>query len=131
MAHSIEARVPFLDYRLVEFVFSLPMDQLIKDGMTKRILREAMSGVLPEAVRTRMDKMGYVTPEDIWFREPLKKEIEDIVESKSFGERGYFDVGEIKKAFAEHCAGRVNLGSTIWRWVNLELWFRTFMDGKQ
>lgn len=131
MAHSIEARVPFLDYRLVEFVFSLPMYQLIKDGMTKKILREAMRGVLPETVRTRMDKMGYVTPEDIWFRGILKKEIEDILESKSFAERGYFDIGEIKKAFKEHCAGRVNLGSTIWRWVNLELWYRTFMDWKQ
>jgi asparagine synthase (glutamine-hydrolysing) len=128
MAHSIEARVPFLDYRLVEFVFSLPMDQLIKNGMTKSILREAMKELLPETVRTRMDKMGYVTPEDIWFRGPLKSEIEDILESKSFSEREYFEVEEIKKTFAEHCAGRVDLGSTIWRWVNLELWFRTFID---
>jgi asparagine synthase (glutamine-hydrolysing) len=130
MAHSIEARVPFLDYRLVEFVFSLPMDQLMKDGMTKRILREATRGLLPEMVRNRVDKMGYVTPEDIWFRGPLKKEIEDILESKSFAERGYFEVVEIKKSFAEHCAGKVDLGSTIWRWVNLELWFRTFIDQK-
>jgi asparagine synthase (glutamine-hydrolysing) len=87
-----------------------------------------MKGLLPETVRTRMDKMGYVTPEDIWFRGPLRKEIEDILDSKSFAERGYFDVGETKKTFAEHCAGRVDLGSTIWRWVNLELWFRTFID---
>ncbi len=131
MAHSIEARVPFLDYRLVEFVFSLPMNQLIKDGVTKRILREAMKGILPETVRTRMDKMGYVTPDDVWFRGPLRKEIEYILESKSFAERGYLNVGEIKKAFGEYCSGRVNLGSTIWRWVNLELWFRTFMDWRQ
>jgi asparagine synthase (glutamine-hydrolysing) len=128
MAHSIEARVPFLDYRIVEFVFSLPMDQLLRGGTTKAILREAMKGLLPETVRTRMDKMGYVTPEDIWFRGPLRKEIEDILDSKSFAERGYFDVVETKKTFAEHCAGRVDLGSTIWRWVNLELWFRTFID---
>lgn len=131
MAHSIEARVPFLDYRLVEFVFSLFMDQLIKDGTTKTILREVMKGVLPEAVRTRADKMGYVTPEDIWYREPLKKEVGDILESKSFAERGYFDIAEIKKAFEEHSSGRANLGSTIWRWVNLELWFRTFIDWRQ
>ena len=128
MAHSIEARVPFLDYRLVEFVFSLPMNQLLMEGTTKVILREAMSGLLPETVRTRMDKMGYVTPEYIWFRGPLKREIEDILESKSFAERGYFDVKEIKKVFAEFCEGRINLGSTIWRWVNLELWFRIFID---
>jgi asparagine synthase (glutamine-hydrolysing) len=128
MAHSIEARVPFLDYRLAEFVFSLPMDQIIRDGTTKFILREAMEGILPEAVRTRQDKMGFVTPQDIWFRGPLKNKIEDILESKSFAERGYFRLGEIKKAFVKHCTGRVNLGSTIWRWVNLEIWLRMFMD---
>jgi asparagine synthase (glutamine-hydrolysing) len=131
MAHSIEARVPFLDYRLVEFVFSLPTNQLMKDGMTKRILREAMTGVLPEVVRIRKDKMGYVTPEDRWFRETLRGEIEDIIESKSFAERIYFNVHEVQKAFKEHCSGKVNLGSTIWRWVNLELWFRMFIDREQ
>ena len=130
MAHSVEARVPFLDYRLVEFVFSLSMDQLIRRGTTKVILREAMKGRLPEKVRTRMDKMGFVTPEDQWFRGPLKSHVEAIVSSKSFDERGYFDVGEIKKAFAEHCAGKANLGTMIWRWVNLELWFRTFIDSR-
>jgi asparagine synthase (glutamine-hydrolysing) len=128
MAHSIEARVPFLDYRIVEFVFSLPLNQLIEDGTTKVILRKAMEGRLPEMVRTRMDKMGYVTPEDIWFRGPLKKAIEDILTANSFAERGYFDVAQVKKAFRGHCEGKTNMGSTIWRWINLELWFRTFID---
>lgn len=130
MAHSIEARVPFLDYRLVEFVFSLPMEQLIKDGMTKRILRDAMRGLLPEKVRSRTDKMGYVTPEDIWFRKSLKKEIEDILQSKSFAERGFFDMDQIKKKFKEYCEGKIDLGSTVWRWLNLELWFRIFIDSR-
>jgi len=130
MAHSIEARVPFLDYRLVEFVFSLPMNQIIRNGTTKVILRETMEGVIPETVRTRLDKMGFVTPEDIWFRGVLKDYISEIISSKSFAARGYFNVNEAKKTFDRHCTGEKNLSSTIWRWVNLELWFRIFIDRK-
>jgi asparagine synthase (glutamine-hydrolysing) len=128
MAHSIEARVPFLDYRLVEFIFSLPMNQIIRNGMTKVILRETMKGIIPETVRTRLDKMGFVTPEDAWFKGVLRDQVLEILDSKSFVQRGYFDIEEVKKTFYRHCRGEINLSSTIWRWVNLELWFRTFID---
>jgi asparagine synthase (glutamine-hydrolysing) len=128
MAHSIEARVPFLDYRLVEFIFSLPMNQIIRNGTTKVILRETMQGIIPEAVRTRLDKMGFVTPEDVWFREVLRDQVLEILGSKSFAERGYFNVEEVKKTFYRHCRGEINLSSTVWRWVNLEMWFRKYMD---
>lgn len=70
MAHSIESRTPFLDYRLVEFTLGLPTEYKVAQGWTKRILRESMKGVLPEKVRLRGDKMGFVTPEEVW----LKKE---------------------------------------------------------
>ena len=63
MAHSIESRVPFLDYRLVEFMLGLPDEFKLSDGITKRVLREGMSGVLPDRIRDRMDKLGFVTPE--------------------------------------------------------------------
>jgi asparagine synthase (glutamine-hydrolysing) len=66
MAHSIESRVPFLDYRLVEFVLGLPDEYKITRGVTKNVLREGMKDVLPEAIRLRMDKMGFVTPEAVW-----------------------------------------------------------------
>src|SRR5688572_25308139 len=69
MAHSIEARVPFLDYRLVEFVIGLPEDYKIAGAQTKRVLREGMRGVLPEKVRARVDKLGFATPEETWLRE--------------------------------------------------------------
>jgi asparagine synthase (glutamine-hydrolysing) len=128
MAHSIEARVPFLDYRLVEFVFSLPINQFISNGVTKVVLRGAMKGILPEVIRRRIDKMGFVTPEDIWFKTVLKGPVQGIIGSRSFAERGYFDMKKVKEAYNEHCEGKRNIGSTIWRWVNLELWFRTFID---
>ncbi len=69
MAHSIEARVPFLDYRLVEFIMGLPSDFKIYDATTKRILRDSMHGILPEKIKRRTDKLGFVTPEEVWIKE--------------------------------------------------------------
>jgi asparagine synthase (glutamine-hydrolysing) len=130
MAFSIETRLPFLDYRLVEFVFGLPMSQKIKEGKTKVVLRNAMKNILPEEVRNRRDKMGFVTPEDIWFRTVLRNQIYEIISSKSFAERGYFNADKVKEIFERHCKGERNVSSMIWRWVNTELWFRTFIDGR-
>lgn len=64
---GIEARLPFLDEDLVDFCLSLPSEYLVKGGWTKRVLREAMKGTLPEAVRTRRGKMGMELPEELWF----------------------------------------------------------------
>jgi asparagine synthase (glutamine-hydrolysing) len=84
MAHGVEARVPFLDHRLVEFSLGLAEDEKIREGITKRVLRNAMVGVLPEPVRTRMDKLGFVTPEEVWVREIapalFRKKLGDAVE---------------------------------------------------
>jgi asparagine synthase (glutamine-hydrolysing) len=79
MAFSIEARVPFLDHRLVEFAFALPPDQKIRDGVTKYVLREAMRAELPDVVRNRRDKMGFVTPESTWFRTHLAARARDVL----------------------------------------------------
>lgn len=68
MQHSIEARVPFLDYRLVELTLGLPEDEKLSQGVTKRVLREAMRGILPEEVRARSDKIGFATAEEQWLR---------------------------------------------------------------
>jgi asparagine synthase (glutamine-hydrolysing) len=128
MAFSLEARLPFLDYRLIEYIFSLPLEQKIGKGMTKVVLRNSMKGVLPETVRNRTDKMGFSTPMNFWLKEALQGWILRVLESKAFAQRGYFDVSKVKGVFAEHCAGRRDHSSAIWRWVNLELWFRTFID---
>ncbi|MBW2059863.1 MAG: asparagine synthase C-terminal domain-containing protein, partial [Deltaproteobacteria bacterium] len=128
MAYSIEARVPFLDHRLVDFIFSLPTDQILRDGMTKVILRRAMSGILPSRVRDRADKLGFGTPEENWFCTSLRDWIQGIIRSRSLRERGYLDADRAAKEFALHCAGKKNMSFTIWRWINLELWFRKFID---
>ena len=69
MAFSVEARTPFLDYRLVELWIALPAEQLIHDGWTKAILRESMAGTVPDSVLWRRDKLGFPTPETRWLRE--------------------------------------------------------------
>jgi len=131
MAFSLEARLPFLDYRLVEFSFSLPARLKMDGGVTKVVLREAMKGTLPERVRNRMDKIGFVTPEADWFKTTLRDPIREIFNSKSFSERGIFNIAHVHKAFQDHCNGKVDHHSMIWRCVNLELWLRTFIDKNQ
>ena len=69
MAHSIEARVPFLDSELAEFIYSVPFDQKIENGRTKNLLREGMKDILPEKIYNRISKLGFVTPEDVWLKE--------------------------------------------------------------
>jgi asparagine synthase (glutamine-hydrolysing) len=83
MNHSIEARVPFLDHRLVEYVLGLPTEYKVHQGITKRVLRDALQGVVPESVLARRDKIGFVTPEETWMRrEPqrFRTEIERAIE---------------------------------------------------
>ena len=128
MAHSVEARVPFLDYRLVEWLFSTPRDAKIDNGTTKIVLRNAMRGLLPEVVRTRQDKIGFSTPEDMWFRNELRGFILETTNSQSFLSRPYFDHDQLQRALTEHLEGKKNISNTIWRWVNIELWMRRFID---
>lgn len=128
MAHSIESRVPFLDHRLVQFVFSLPQNHKIRHGTTKWIFREAMKDILPETVRTRPDKIGFSTPEDEWFRGPLRELVDGVLSSSSFQARPYFDGQQIQLLFERHCRKEINISNFIWRWVNLELWLRRFID---
>lgn len=128
MAHSVEARLPFLDYRLVEFAFSLPWEQKLSGGTTKCVLRSALQKILPEAVKARRDKIGFSTPEDEWFRTTLKETAVEIIESESFRQRPFFDVCKVKGELTAHLQGKKNSSIHIWRWINLELWLRAFID---
>jgi asparagine synthase (glutamine-hydrolysing) len=128
MAHSIEARVPFLDYRLVEFAFSLPANQKINNGYTKNILRDSMKGSLPEAIRTRADKMGFVTPEKIWLSLDLKDWVDGVINSAAFRSNPYLNATEIGQLLVEHRAQKRDLGFMIWRWISLQLWLDRFIN---
>ncbi|MEI8279400.1 MAG: asparagine synthase (glutamine-hydrolyzing) [Bacteroidota bacterium] len=71
MAHSIETRVPFMDYRLVRFIYSLPATYKIREGYTKALLRDSLKGLLPEETRTRISKLGFATPQSDWMGDKL------------------------------------------------------------
>jgi asparagine synthase (glutamine-hydrolysing) len=128
MQFSLETRFPFLDHNLVEKTLSIPTDNYIKDGYTKVIMRNALIGILPEKIRMRKDKVGFSTPESDWFKnKKLQALLTDVIESKSFNERGYFNIKQCKKEL--QTLQKYNKYNTeFWKWINLELWFRTFID---
>lgn len=128
MGFSVESRVPFLDYRLVEFIFSLPDDLIIRDGKTKYILREALHRLLPEAIYNRHDKIGFATPEARWLTKNLKPEIDQILASPSFQSRPYWIASKVQKYWQNILTGKEKFNFTIWRFINLELWLRKFID---
>jgi asparagine synthase (glutamine-hydrolysing) len=121
MAFGIEARTPFLDVRLVEAAVALPATQLICDGWTKAILREAMKGLLPESVRLRRDKLGFATPETRWLGEIAPRIREWLAPPSYVSTLLRRDVlREWLAAPDAELAGRRGL----WRLVSLELWHR-------
>jgi asparagine synthase (glutamine-hydrolysing) len=128
MAHSLEARVPFLDHRLVELCFSLPPHELIRGGETKSLLRRALGDLLPPAVRERRDKLGFVTPEAEWLRGALGVLAADVFGSQSFRERGFVDSDAARRRLERHRAHRLTAGMELWRALNVELWARTYLD---
>jgi len=129
MWFSIEARVPFLDYRIVEKILATRSDMILKNGMTKNILRESMKGILPDKIRSRTDKIGFSTPQDEWFRtERWANIVTDIIRSKDFSERGIINSKKAMQQFTLHQKGKINVSKEIWKWVHLEHWFRMFID---
>lgn len=129
MAFGVEGRSPFLDKDLVEYSIALKDELKIKGGYTKFILREVMKGIMPEKVRLRVDKRGFSVPMDEWYRtEGFQKLVKEILESESFAKRGYFKPEEAKKLYERHLRGEVNVAKDIWKWINLEMWFRKYID---
>jgi asparagine synthase (glutamine-hydrolysing) len=129
MWYSIEAREPFLDYRIIERTLSLPSDQKIRNGTTKFILREAMKGTLPEVIRLRKDKMGFDNPQAEWFRaRPFQKLVSEVLESGSEIIKNIIEPDKAKKLYNLHLDRKINCANEIWKWIHLEMWFRQFMN---
>jgi asparagine synthase (glutamine-hydrolysing) len=127
MAHSREVRLPFCDHRIAEFALSLDPRLLMGEAQTKRLLREAVKGILPEIVRTRWNKQGFLPPQDIWFAQGLIDEAERVIEDPSFAAAGYWNVGWWRSAVRRFRAGESHLGWVLWRPLMLESWRRHFL----
>jgi asparagine synthase (glutamine-hydrolysing) len=125
---------PFFDYRLVEFMFRVPGTMKIRDGVTKRLLREAMKGILPEETRTRIKKTGWNAPAHLWFNGPAVERLLDLVHSRVFRERGIYDVPEVIRLIEEHRsivsggAAQDNHMMFLWQLLNVELWFQEVVE---
>jgi asparagine synthase (glutamine-hydrolysing) len=128
MAFSLESRTPFLDYRLVEFCFSLPARFKISGAETKLVLRRAMSGLMPREVVERRDKLGFPTPVSHWFRNELKDWVESVFRDSRFKNRGILQPSEVEEVLRRHAAGE-DRSWDLWRFLSAEIWARQFLDG--
>jgi asparagine synthase (glutamine-hydrolysing) len=128
MAASIESRVPFLDHRLVEFAAGLPARMKLRGFRTKWILREAVRSILPAEILSRK-KMGFPVPFGLWMRGPWKEVARDVLLDPRSRQRGIIDPRAVEQLISAHAAGTANGADAIWSLLNLELWYRTHIDG--
>ena len=131
MAFSIEARVPYLDVEFVNYIASLPYDQKIRMGRTKFTLRNAIKDIVPDEIRNRTDKMGFVTPEESWMKYELKDYIMNILYSTSFKNRPYWNSDKVLKNYQKFVEGKSEYSPELWRIICVELWLRMFFDQRK
>jgi asparagine synthase (glutamine-hydrolysing) len=126
MAFSIESRVPFLTPEIVEFAFALPEEYLIsREGVTKAVLREAMRGIVPDAILNRRDKIAFETPESEWLMR-LRPWFERLITSDEAASIPAFDVKEMWRKWIGILQGDSSYDRCVWRWASVILWVRRF-----
>ncbi len=125
MRFSVEGRVPFLDFRLLKYIFSLSDKAIMWNGWNKYILRKATEGILPPVINKRRNKIGFTTPEQEWF---LKEHavIRAYFTSEAFISKAYLNQAELVIAFDGFIKGETDDSMVFWRALNLELWLREF-----
>ena len=128
MAASIESRVPFLDHPLVEFAARLPPRMKLRGFTTKWILREAVKPLLPDAILKR-PKMGFPVPFGEWLRGSGADVARDVLLDTRARQRGLTNPKAVAALVDGHASGAVDAGDALWSLMNLELWYRTFIDG--
>jgi asparagine synthase (glutamine-hydrolysing) len=127
MAYGCELRPPFLDHRLLAYMFALPGDDLIHGGVSKKILRDAAARLLPDAVRFA-SKRSVQTPQREWFRGELAGWVRDQVDQPSFWARGWVDRSRALEALARFQAGEGSNSFFAWQWIALEQWASAYLD---
>jgi asparagine synthase (glutamine-hydrolysing) len=127
MANSLEARVPFLDHKLMELVAQIPSQFKLNGSRAKFILKKAFSDFLPPAI-LRRKKMGFGVPIARWIREDLKNYVYEVLLDQKALQRGYFRKEGIEQLLKEHLSLRYDHSSRIWSLLFLEEWFRIFVD---
>jgi asparagine synthase (glutamine-hydrolysing) len=129
MAASIESRVPFLDHHLVEYAADLPIEWKLSGLTTKRVLREAARDLLPASVLNR-SKMGFPVPFALWTRGPWHGLVRDVLLDSRARNRGLTDPAAVRTLLDDHVTGKRDGADALWSLLNLELWYRTWIDGE-
>lgn len=129
MAHSLEARSPFLDHRVVELALALPVEHKLRlrGGRSKVVLKAACADLIPREILTR-PKMGFGVPLDRWFRGPLRDPLAEVLLDPRALARGLFRPEAVRALIDDHHAGRRDHAYRLWALLMLELWFRHHLD---
>ena len=129
MAASIESRVPFLDHVLVEFAINIPQRFQVGGLAGKRILKKAVEDLLPHSILYR-PKLGFPTPWSGWLAGPFLDRIESLLTEPRATRRGLFKPAAVRRLFEEHRTKHRDHYDRIWRLLNLEVWFRVFLESE-
>jgi asparagine synthase (glutamine-hydrolysing) len=129
MAHSIEARVPLLDHKLLEFAATIPPELRLRQGTGKYIFKRSLRGTLPAEIIDR-PKQGFAIPLGRWFRGRLSEFVRDLLLSERARQRGVFDAGYVERLLKRNETGR-NLDFQLWTLISFELWARRFLDERR
>jgi asparagine synthase (glutamine-hydrolysing) len=129
MAASIEARVPFLDHRLVEYAMGVPRALKVEGRSGKHVLKRALEEVLPRDVLYR-PKRGFGAPVEGWFRGPSAAELESRVMTSPLRRGDFLDYSFVARLFDEHRRGARDHGFHLWTLLNLSLWYEYWIEGK-
>jgi len=130
MAHGIEVRMPFMDWRLVTYGFALPEESKLGRGYTKRILRQAMTGLMPDPIRLRTNKIGFTSPLDEWTRGKLRPWVGDLASSRSFLESPVWNGRAVRAAVDRALAAKASI-NPVWPILNAHSLQNGFMRAAQ
>jgi asparagine synthase (glutamine-hydrolysing) len=130
MAHSLEARVPFLDHVLVEKVFSIPSSVRTKDGDLKYLFKRAISDLLPEELLTAR-KRGFVIPIKLWLRRELRPLVDRLLHPDRLGQQGLFRRQFYSLFVLPHLEGRADFTWQVWAALMFQLWYVVFIERQQ
>ncbi|MGH7479883.1 MAG: asparagine synthase-related protein, partial [Candidatus Methylomirabilales bacterium] len=122
MSTSVEARVPFLDHKLVEFTMEIPMEYKVRNGVPKHLLKRACEGLLPAEV-IHQPKRGFGAPMSQWLQGEFGRLTETTVMNSALRRYGLFDYEYIRTLFHQHRAGRRDTSLYLWTLYNLTAWF--------
>lgn len=125
MAVALEARVPLIDYRVVEFAWRLPMSMKVRDGRGKWILRQVLDRYVPRQLIDR-PKMGFGVPLGEWLRGPLREWAEDLLSESELSQQGLLRVDLVRRAWQEHLSGKQERATQLWAVLMLQAWMRVW-----